>query len=61
MWKIKVDKKTRYMEELNIASDLFEETKLMDIHSMRQKGHANMKEKDNGMDNKENVPMNQQI
>jgi hypothetical protein len=60
MWKIKVDKRTRHLEERAIAADLYEETKLMDIDQMRKTGRSNMKIEDKpAIENKENHPMNQ--
>ena len=38
MWKIKVDKKSRYLKELDNAKSLWEECKNMDLEAMKAKG-----------------------
>jgi len=43
-WHIKVDKRTRYMKELKAASELFEETKEMDLEAMKDKGRKTLKQ-----------------
>jgi hypothetical protein len=43
MWKIKVDKRSRYVRELNEASDLWEECKEMDLEAMKEKGAKALK------------------
>lgn len=43
-WHIKVDKKTRYMKELATASDLYEETKEMDLEALKDKGRKTLKQ-----------------
>jgi hypothetical protein len=45
MWKIKVDKRSRYLKELNDASELWEECKEMDLDAMKEKGAKALKAK----------------
>lgn len=49
-WHIKVDKRTRYMKELEEASSLYEDTKEMDLEAMKDKGRKTLKQTSAGSD-----------
>ena len=52
-WHIKVDKRTRYMKELDEASILYEQTKEMDLEAMKDKGRKTLKQTSDGSENGE--------
>lgn len=43
-WHIKVDKRTRYMKELESAGNLYDEVKEMDLEAMKDKGRKTLKQ-----------------
>ena len=43
-WHIKVDKRTRYMKELEEASSLYDDTKAMDLEAMKDKGRKSLRQ-----------------
>lgn len=58
-WHIKVDKRTRYMKELDDASQLYEFTKEMDLEAMKDKGRKALKQTagSDRVDSSSNRPM----